>query len=239
MVEAIGSVTPLDATKVAADLKAVQDANVALIAERDQLKKAVGDGATKLNELHQTIVSPEYLEFLKGKSSGDQGKKGSDGKKQEDQPDLNSMDNVELANFVISQVKQVVGEIVKPVAAKTDQVDIRAQVKEAADQFKDFWDYQPAMVTLSEKYPSLDPRSIYIMVKGLETSTGKSFKVQKKVVEGEDGAMNDSSRRDERKPASGELGSGPSGDLGGVRKAEAVTYSEAAGRAYDEIFGKK
>jgi hypothetical protein len=145
------------------------------------------------------------------------------------------MDNVELANFIVEQIKTVVEKQNAPIAEKVTAIDAKTKVAEAAGRFKDFWEYKDAMIEIAGRMPHLDPAEIYVMVKGMEAVGGKSFKTAKQDASGEATPAGESGGR----PASGETGSGPSGDLGSGKSRQPESYSDAAGMAYDKIFGKK
>jgi len=230
-----GPVIPQDQQKVQEQLTQLQEANKTLTQERDGLKKQVGENASKLEGLHKTIISPEYLAYLEDSKKGikDPGDKG--GKEKPQAIDLNQLDNVELANFIVGEIKKVVTDQNKPIEAKVTAIDAKTKVAEAAGRFKDFWDYKDAMIEIAGRMPGLDPAEIYVMVKGMEAVSSKSFKTAKQDASGEATPAGESGSR----PTSGETGSGPSGDLGSGKARQPESYGDAAGMAYDKIFGKK
>jgi len=230
-----GPVIPQDQQKVQEQLTQLQEANKTLTQERDGLKKQVGENASKLEGLHKTIISPEYLAYLEDSKKGikDPGDKG--GKEKPQAIDLNQLDNVELANFIVGEIKKVVTDQNKPIEAKVTAIDAKTKVAEAAGRFKDFWEYKDAMIDIAGRMPNLDPAEIYVMVKGMEAVSSKSFKTAKQDASGEATPAGESGSR----PTSGETGSGPSGDLGSGKARQPESYGDAAGMAYDKIFGKK
>ena len=237
-----GPLIPLEQQQATARLKELEAENNALKENNKKLESQFKEGATKLEELHNTIVSPEYLQYVADKRRGGAGKTGG-GQQQNNEPqpptveELNSMDNAELVGHIGKLVERAVTRAVQPLAAKTTEVDTQTQVRAAAEQFKDFWEYRSAMIAIAEKDPSLTPVKAYLQVKGMEAALGKSFKdVRQDGAEGDGG--NTSGTRNVNRPASGETGTGPSGNLGRNREVPVNTYAEAAGDAYDAIFGR-
>jgi len=235
-----GTILPLDQQAAAAKAIELEKENALLKQKNQQLEGQFKEGTKKLEELHSTIVSPEYLQFIAARGKGGQG----GGHRDDRQPqgptpeELNQMDNAELIGYISGIVKQSVEAAIKPVASATEQVNVQSQVRAAAERFKDFWTYRGAMVQIAERMPHLDPTGVYLMVKGLEASTGKDYKDPTPAGSDQGGSGGAASSRDERRPASSETGTGPGNSLGGTREREATTYGQAAGDAYDAIFGR-
>lgn len=237
-----GPLIPLDQQQATARLKELEAENATLKEHTKKLEGQFKEGASKLEELHNTIVSPEYLQYVAERRRGG-AKTGGQQQPQQNEPqaptvdELNSMDNAELFSHIGKLVQQAVTRAVQPLAAKTTEVDTQSQVRAAAEQFKDFWEYRSAMIAIAEKDPSLTPVKAYLQIKGMEAALGKSFKDAKP--DGDDGGQsNATGTRPVARPASGETGSGPSGNLGRNREVPVNTYAEAAGDAYDAIFGR-
>jgi hypothetical protein len=237
-----GTIIPLDQQAAAAKTVDLEKENATLKQRNQQLEGQFKEGTKKLEELHATIVSPEYLQFIASRGKGGKGEGGQGGGQQQPQgpsaEELNQMDNAELVGYIGNIVKQSVEAAVKPVASATEQVNVQSQVRAAAERFKDFWSYRGSMVQIAERMPHLDPTGVYLMVKGLEASTGKNYKDAASDSGDQGGSGGEASKRDERRPASGEFGTGPGSSLGGTREREATTYGQAAGDAYDAIFGR-
>lgn len=234
-----GPIIPLDQQQATQRLKELEAENNTLKENNKKLEGQFKEGAAKLEELHNTIVSPDYLQYVAERRRGGNRGGGNQNQNNEPQPpsadELNAMDNAELVGHIGKMVKQVVVQAVQPLAAKTTEVDTQSQVRQAAEQFKDFWEYRSAMIALAEKDPSLTPVKAYLQIKGMETALGKSFKDVKQD-NADDG--NATGTRNVSRPASGETGTGPSGNLGRNRETPVNTYAEAAGDAYDSIFGR-
>lgn len=238
-----GVVVPLDQQHSAARLAALEQENNTLKARNTQIEQQFKDGSKKLEELHATIVSPEYLQFIASRSKGGTAPAGGGGAPAGGQQvptadELNSMDNSELIAYIQTTLKKVVQDAIGPVAAKTEEGEVRAQVQSLANQFPDYWQYRGAMMQIAERNRNLDPMTVYLTVKGLEASTGKSYKDQPSADGGQGGGANPPFQRGANRPASGEAGSGPSGALGANREQEPTSYADAAGAAYDAIFGR-
>lgn len=238
-----GVLVPLDQQHAAARLAALEQENNTLKARNTQIEQQFRDGSKKLEELHSTIVSPEYLQFIASRGKGGAAPAGgggapAGGTQAPTADELNSMDNSELIAYIQTTLRKVVQEAVGPVAAKTEEGEVRAQVQSLANQFPDYWQYRGAMMQIAERNKTLDPTTVYLMVKGLETSTGKSYKDPPPAEGGTGEGRNAPFQRGANRPASGEVGSGPSGSLGTNREQEPTSYAEAAGSAYDAIFGR-
>lgn len=240
-----GPIIPIDQSAAAQRLSQLETENRQLKDKNTQLEVQFKDGAKKLEELHATIVSPEYLQFVATKGKGGTGDRRGSGDGQDREPhvpsadELNSMDNAQLVLHITSAVENTVKKIVGPVANRTEHVEAQTQVRAAAERFPDFWEYQNAMVQIAERNPTMDPTTVYLTVKGLEAATGKSYKNPSRGDgQGNAPAAGGSSRPTERRPVSSEIGSGPSNALGGNREVEPQSYAEAAGSIYDQIFGR-
>lgn len=249
-----GTIIPLDQQNETARIKRIEQENEELKKRNQLLDDQYKQGSKKLEELHATIVSPEYLQYIAARKKGKGGGGGEGGEGGERGPtaeEINEMDNAELVGFISKSVQKAITSAMGPVREVTDNLSAADQVRTAAGRFKDFWDYQEAMVQISERNPALDPSAIYLMVKGLEASTGKSYKGSGKKGSGEGeeegergtaevlrGGGEEGVTRRFNRPASSETVPGPDGALGTAREKEPKTYGEAAGLAFDRIFGR-
>ena len=191
----------------------------------------------KFKAFEQTMLSPEFLEFQAKKARGGEAEPPV---KPGDQPadiDWDSMTNAEMAQTITGLVAKEVQKAITPIQQQSDHADIKAQIQEAAAALPDFWDYKDAMAQLAERMPNSSPKTLYYIVKGVETTTGKSLKQAPSDQAGGDVTQRPNARAANR-PASGEFGSGPPRSGGRAPEKQPSSYAEAAGDAYDEIFGQ-
>lgn len=203
----------------------------AKIKEKDTALQAL-EG--KFKGIEQTVLSPEFIEFQAGKKRGGTQQQPP---QQPDVPDYDGMTNTELVQAVVKNVVGEVQKLVAPMQKTTVETDIKLQLQEAAKEHPDFWDYKDAMAKLADRMPDATPKTLYFIVKGIEASTGKALKAAPQNG-GEGNPQQTSQRSESSRPVSGELGSGPPRGQGKPPEKPVSSYAEAAGEAFDEIFGK-
>jgi hypothetical protein len=196
-----------------------------LLKDNQTLSSQVGEMGKKIGSLESLLTDPEFLKAVAKKDGapGDAADKG--GKK----PDFENMNNEDLAGYMVNTILGEVKKLVDPMRAETTKVSLKDQLREAEQQFGDFWDYQDAMVKLSSAYPQLDASSLYLLAVGLEKASGKELKK-----ENPERARGGSNRT---RPTQTEISSGPS-DIAGSIKEKPKNYGDAAGLVYDRVFGK-
>jgi len=198
-----------------------------LLKDNQTLGTQVADMGKKIGSLESLLTDPSFLKAVaKGDSPDDKG--GEPAK--EGKPDFENMDNEGLAKYMVTTILGEVKKLVEPMRAETTKVSLKDQLREAEQQFEDFWDYQDAMVKLSSAYPQLDASSLYLLAIGLEKASGKELKK----VNAERPRRSSNAVR----ATPSELGSGPADILGENKGKTPKTYGDAAGLVFDKVFGK-
>lgn len=183
------------------------------------------------------LLDPEFQQFIHEKRSGKAAAKAEpkDPFANLDDEKLNTMTNRQLIETAVSIISGKLQEEFLPAIEEklegvTDTLEdqrAKREVAEAAGKYKDFWDFKPAMVQLSNqaRYSNLGAEDLYILAK---SRTGASGAAPAKT---ESAAAKASARAVSEKPNAG--GSGKQA------ADKELSKEEAGDAAWEKVFGKK
>ena len=101
--------------------------------------------------------------------------------KEEVLPDFNLMTNAELAIYNSDQLRKSEERILSAVkgdlgavTSRLSERDISSELQATASEFKDFRNFLPEMIDLSEKHPTLNARQVYFLASGNKDALKRS-----------------------------------------------------------------
>lgn len=188
------------------------------------------------------LLDPDYQEYVQTRRNGGTAKEKPEPKDPFaglDDEKLGAMTNRQLIETAVSVFTTKLREEFLPeiesrlesVADTLEDQKARRDVSEAAGRHKDFWEFKPQMVQLSNqsRYANLGAEDLYVLAKGLSGKSAAAPAAKEKVEA--DPAKAASARATSEKPGAGASG----------RQAQSkeMTAEEAGDDAWEKAFGKK
>lgn len=126
--------------------------------ELDAANKKIAEMGGRINELTDTLISPD---FLRGEK-----RPAREEKKELTEEDLENMSRKEYAAFIADKTLGAVGTLVSNLVQRQEFFETKKAQDDTIKAYPDYWDYRNEMIVLSKKYPGVSPEDVYLIACG-------------------------------------------------------------------------
>lgn len=128
--------------------------------ELDAANKKIAEMGGRIDELTDTLISPEFLRK--------EAKPAAEGEKKKEPTDeeLENMSRKEYAAHIAGKTVEAVGVLVSNLVQRQEFFETKKAQDDTITKYPDYWDYKDAMIPLSKKYPGVSPEDIYLIACG-------------------------------------------------------------------------
>ena len=127
--------------------------------ELDAANEKVAKMAERIDELTNTLISPDFLK-RESKPAAEAGKK------ELSEEDLENMSRKEYAAHIASTTVDAVGVLVSNLVQRQEFFETKKAQDDTITKYPDYWDYKTEMIGLSKQYPGVSPEDIYLIACG-------------------------------------------------------------------------
>lgn len=128
--------------------------------ELDAANKKIAEMGGRIDELTDTLISPEFL-----KRETKPVEKGEE-KKEFTEEELDNMSRKEYAAHITGKTVEAVGVLVSNLVQRQEFFETKKAQDDTITKYPDYWDYKEAMIPLSKRYPRVSPEDIYLIACG-------------------------------------------------------------------------
>lgn len=127
--------------------------------ELDAANEKVAKMAERIDELTNTLISPDFLK-REAKPAAEAGKK------EVTEEDLENMSRKEYAAHIANSTVDAVGVLVSNLVQRQEFFETKKAQDDTITKYPDYWDYKTEMIGLSKQYPGVSPEDIYLIACG-------------------------------------------------------------------------
>lgn len=128
--------------------------------ELDAANKKIAEMGGRIDELTDTLISPDFLrKEAKPVAEGEE-------KKELTEQELEDMSRKEYAAHIANKTVAAVGVLVSNLVQRQEFFETKKAQDDTITKYPDYWDYKDAMIPLSKQYPGVSPEDIYLIACG-------------------------------------------------------------------------
>lgn len=137
-------------------------------AQYDEAMAEVRELRSRLDQLTSMMMSPEYLQALRGEPS--QAPDTQPELPEEPEPDFSQMSPKELVDWVVQKVEARIAPRVQQLTQSQELLQAQAEIQAAKEKYPDFMQYRDQMIAIARQFEARGVRitaeEAYLMAKG-------------------------------------------------------------------------